>query len=210
MVFIPTKTYFKLNEEKQRRIFDAAVDEFAENDYDHAMISNIIKHASIPRGSFYQYFDDKLDLYKYIMEKAGEEKLKYMTEIIANPHEVPFLTLFEELYKLGLKFAVDNPKFVKIMSHLIRTKGPIYDLVMADSIDKAISFYSELIDLDKKRGRIRDDINTKVLAKLITNMTINVSTDSLNEKNSYFDYDKMLEEITQIIYIFEKGIKVGD
>ena len=45
---------------------DAAWEEFTTNSYTDASINRIIQKAHIPRGSFYQYFQDKEDLFWYL------------------------------------------------------------------------------------------------------------------------------------------------
>lgn len=62
---MPKETFFHLTDEKKKRIMKAAEREFARMPLKDASISNIIKDAGIPRGSFYQYFEDKEDLYYY-------------------------------------------------------------------------------------------------------------------------------------------------
>lgn len=62
---MPTETFFNLPKEKQQRIVDAAKKEFSRVSLKEASIANIIKDAEIPRGSFYQYFENKEDLYYY-------------------------------------------------------------------------------------------------------------------------------------------------
>lgn len=64
---MPTKTFFNLSEEKRQRLIDAAMKEFAHVPVNQASIANIIKYAEISRGSFYQYFEDKNDLYFYLI-----------------------------------------------------------------------------------------------------------------------------------------------
>ena len=51
--------------DKQKRILSAAKKEFSRVPLKDASIANIIKDAEIPRGSFYQYFENKEDLYYY-------------------------------------------------------------------------------------------------------------------------------------------------
>ena len=51
-------------EEKQQRLLDAAQIEFSRHSLQEASIANIVKLAGIPR-SFYQYFENKEDLYFY-------------------------------------------------------------------------------------------------------------------------------------------------
>lgn len=41
---------------------EEAVAEFSDRTYAEASLSQIARSARIPKGSFYQYFEDKLDL----------------------------------------------------------------------------------------------------------------------------------------------------
>ena len=60
---MPYETFFNLPEEKRQTIFDILLEEFAENDYNSVSISRIVNRAGIAKGSFYQYFEDKKDLF---------------------------------------------------------------------------------------------------------------------------------------------------
>ena len=53
---------------------DVIMDEFAENDYANVSISRIVTNAGIAKGSFYQYFEDKDDLYSYLFDLIIEAK----------------------------------------------------------------------------------------------------------------------------------------
>lgn len=67
---MPKQTFFNLSEEKRNTILKAAREEFAIRLYEEASISRIIVKAGIPRGSFYQYFEDKEDLFKFILTEG--------------------------------------------------------------------------------------------------------------------------------------------
>ncbi|HQN45353.1 MAG TPA: helix-turn-helix domain-containing protein, partial [Anaerolineaceae bacterium] len=60
---MPRPTFFNLPDEKRQKILEAAIDEFAERDYESASVSQIVIQAGIPKGSLYQYFVDKSDLH---------------------------------------------------------------------------------------------------------------------------------------------------
>lgn len=60
---MPTSTFFRLPEEKRQRLIEAAWEEFTQNSFSDVSINQIIRAAGIPRGSFYQYFADKGDLF---------------------------------------------------------------------------------------------------------------------------------------------------
>ncbi len=86
---MPKETFFNLNEQKRNKIIAAAKKEFTTNLLRKSRVSNIIKEASIPRGSFYQYFVDLDDLYYYVINDV-----------------------FDNIYKAGMKFCdVTNDLF---------------------------------------------------------------------------------------------------
>lgn len=85
------KTYYNLPKEKQNRIFNAIKNEFSKYPKEKVSINRIVKDAGISRGSFYQYFDDKLDLIELltgdllsqILEFAKSFLIKYNGNIFA-------------------------------------------------------------------------------------------------------------------------------
>lgn len=64
---MPSETFFRLPEEKRQRLMDAAWEEFTRIPFADASINKIVRSANIPRGSFYQYFEDKRDLFTYLV-----------------------------------------------------------------------------------------------------------------------------------------------
>ncbi len=66
---MPTATFFNLPQEKKEKIFHAIQQELTEKSLEDVSINQIIKHAGISRGSFYQYFEDKQDMVRYMLEE---------------------------------------------------------------------------------------------------------------------------------------------
>lgn len=64
---MPRVTFFNLPEDKKQKLISAAKKEFSRVPLFDALISNIVKSAEIPRGSFYQYFEDKEDAFFFIL-----------------------------------------------------------------------------------------------------------------------------------------------
>lgn len=65
---MPTATFYRLPEEKRKRLIDACWTELTQVRFTDVSINRIIAAAHIPRGSFYQYFADKEDLIRYLLE----------------------------------------------------------------------------------------------------------------------------------------------
>ena len=63
-----SETFLRLPEEKRNRFLNAAWEEFGRTSFADASINQIVQRAGVPRGSFYQYFADKEDLFAYLQE----------------------------------------------------------------------------------------------------------------------------------------------
>ena len=88
---MPTGTFFRLPKEKRQRLIDAAWEEFTQVRFTEASINKIIKGAHIPRGSFYQYFEDKEDLFRYLQGEMREYFAGLMSDLLSNAKGDPFV-----------------------------------------------------------------------------------------------------------------------
>lgn len=77
---MPSTTFFHLPAEKRERLLAAARAEFVRVPYEDASINRMIREAGIPRGSFYMYFTDKEDLFRYLMESYGQRLVEQVEE----------------------------------------------------------------------------------------------------------------------------------
>lgn len=66
---------FRLPEEKRARILEGAWSEFTAVPYAEASINRIVQTSRIPRGSFYQYFEDKNDLFLTLIDEIRDQFL---------------------------------------------------------------------------------------------------------------------------------------
>lgn len=86
---MPKITFLNLPEDKKETLIEAAKKEFSRVPLFEASISNIIKTAGIPRGSFYQYFEDKEDAYFYLLEEfLKEKKTQFICALQANKGDI--------------------------------------------------------------------------------------------------------------------------
>ena len=75
------QTFLNLPEEKRVRMLQSAVDEFIRLPYERTSINRIVENAGIPKGSFYQYFDGKDDLYGYCILSVYRQLAQIRREV---------------------------------------------------------------------------------------------------------------------------------
>ena len=95
--------FLKLDEAKQNRIIEAGIEEFSQKLYSDASINQIIKNAEIARGSFYLYFNDKLDFYTYLLDTFFEKRTLLFTLQLFRTKQLDFLDFFREVFKFNLE-----------------------------------------------------------------------------------------------------------
>ncbi len=105
---MPKDLFFALSQEKQSRIIEAAIEEFSKVIYHDASINQIIKNAEISRGSFYQYFEDKEDLFFYIIETIIQAAVNSgtMDNVKTMPNSI--IAASRELLIFNLKLLADE------------------------------------------------------------------------------------------------------
>ena len=79
---MPKDTFLNLSEDKKNKIINAAKKEFARVPIEEASIKNIVEEAEIARGSFYQYFESKEDLLKYILNSKAKNLEAFLKQIL--------------------------------------------------------------------------------------------------------------------------------
>ena len=72
---MPTETWWNLPEEKRQRVTRAAMLEWGKRGFSAGSLNVIAREADIAKGSLFQYFDDKLDMYATICE-AGIQTIR--------------------------------------------------------------------------------------------------------------------------------------
>lgn len=195
-----------MSKEKQEKIISAATKEFSKYPFKSASINRIIKKCGISRGSFYQYFEDKFDLYKLVFEQMAQVKISYFGDDLDNTSNLPLLDLIDILLSKGLDFASDNPDYAKIAGFLLMNKDEIFDRIMADNLELSLSYYRNYIENDKAQGRIREDVDTNSLARLIVSLSLQSTTDHFLTFGSSFDKEHAFTDLKSMLHMLKKGI----
>ena len=171
---MPTQTFFNLPLKKRRKILNAAVQEFTIRNLAEANISNIVKAAGISRGSFYQYFHNKEDLYVHIFTTLREERRAYAQEALDSMKSVAFLDFYRAFYLKNAEYLLMYPDHIKLGKQLYTC--PID--TSRHLIETLQRRYKEMfligIEHDKTKGLFREQIDSAALADLLVHMSTDV------------------------------------
>lgn len=107
---MPSETFKNLDENKKQRLIKAAIEEFSRVSFSEASINNIINNAKISRGSFYMYFENKDNLFKYILnfhKQKFNELIKINLKKNNGDIKIAFGDMFDDIINYISKNNVD-------------------------------------------------------------------------------------------------------
>lgn len=198
---MPTDTFFNLSDEKKRRILEAAIDEFAEYRFSDASINRIVKNADISRGSFYQYFLDKEDLYLFIMQVIAQEKVEIFANAKIQMHPKSFFEAIRMSIPSVQEWVKRCPKYNKIAMLMTHDDSDIIKKVV-DKVDTAREASINMIRQDQANGIIRADIDPNLVLEIYTSMSYSILRDYYKAESETHSLDKALA----VLEIIENGI----
>lgn len=172
------KTFYNLPYEKRKRITDAVIKEFMEHPNEKVSINRIIKTAGISRGSFYQYFDDKVDLIEIItktMFDQSNNKAKEILKLSCGDIFVMYIKMFDYFGDY-----CKQKQTMKIMRNIVESFKANDDLVseyLKNRFNIALTNNEIYLMVDRQNLKFQDSESVKCLIEILTQVL----------KNSVFD-----------------------
>jgi len=208
---MPKDTFKNLPDKKRQLIEKEAIHEFAVSGYDKASISRIVEKCGIAKGSFYQYFDNKKDLFLYLINRISEKKLEFMSSVLQNKKQYDFFTLSRELFLAGLKFAAENPELTRMANWLFKSREtPVYNEVMGTGLQNAQNVYSKLLRNAILSGEVRSNIDLDFVSYAVSSMNLSIVEYYFEIiKKGKTDMQKIDRGIIRVVDLFIDFIKNG-
>lgn len=208
---MPNTAFFNLSEDKRNLIISVAIDEFASANYDTASINQICKKSNIAKGSFYQYFTEKLDLYIYIMTLAIEEKVNFFITILENFKTLTLLEQIRLLFIKGIEFAKKNPQYAALGEQFLKESNEhAKQAVIKEGEKRSDIIFAQMIDYAKLKGEINSEVDTLALSMILQSLNKTVNEYILNKYgvtnhiNFSEDTNELVDSLLNIIF---NGIK---
>ena len=194
------KTFERLPDEKKERILQAARAEFVRYPYEKTSINRILADAGIPKGSFYQYFDDKSDLFSICINSVYSQLIEIRRRNGESLLEAGMLRMkrlgFEKGYQL---FSEDLSRYLseedlRLFENMLAAPRHICSYVQTEAATTLIApIFKEELMRDKN---VRTDIDHDYYAYLLSLTEVipvdyAVSTGRSMEEIFYFSYQYM-------------------
>lgn len=210
---MPKQTFLNLPEEKRNNVVNAAIDEFAQHGLENGSTNRIVSKSGISKGSFYQYFEDKLDVFMYLLTVLEIEKIEYFKGKHPPSMNMDTFQYFRWMIKEGMKFNTSNPRLTQAISRVLFGEGLYYGNTFAENRRKTIAGLKSMIEQAIERGEVDPSVDVELAVMVMETWSNTISSYVLNEGMKQKDILKwMRSEKTQVmidklLYVMEYGLR---
>jgi AcrR family transcriptional regulator len=204
---MPSDTWWNLELPKRQFIIDACLTEFAAHNIESASLSTIVKEIGIAKGSMYQYFTDKEELYLYILKYAHDQlvtQLRNHMPIAVFAQGDMFSILRQYLYVM-LDLQKLYPREYTFIQRAIRDSGSQLAAAKTIGTQMQAAFVEDLIQTAIANRSIRDDIASEVLEFLVH--TIISATSEYLYDNPAADSTNVIHFFDQLVILLDQGMR---
>ncbi|MGE7881989.1 TetR/AcrR family transcriptional regulator [Bacillus sp. NPDC094077] len=201
---MPKQTFFNLEREKKEVLIQAAMKEFSRVPLFEASISNIIKDAGIPRGSFYQYFEDKEDVFFFLLNDHTKKDNEKLISILKENDGDLFDAYFELYQYLLKKFQnLENRNFFRnaFLNMNYKVENTLTRNMNEDDHKNRLS--EIMILINKEKLNIADEREIFHVMKIITAVTFHNLIQNFAKEISF---DESVKNYTLELSLLKKGL----
>ena len=171
-------TFYNLSQEKRDRIVNAVIDEFTEHPTDKVSINKIIQRAGISRGSFYQYFDDKVDLVEVISKTFFENFYDKTREILAQSGGDVFLMYIQFFEHICYSsYDSDKKAVIKNLLSSLKANDDLVSEYLHNRVKISIDRDNIFQCVDRSQLEFSSDYDVKCLVEILTQLFKNAIFD---------------------------------
>jgi AcrR family transcriptional regulator len=201
---MPSQTFFNLSEKKKERILEAAIVEFGRKNVAEGRLSAVAKLAKVARGSMYQYFDSKEELYAYVFNTVRARRADYVKPAFEIYKKATFVEFFKKFYYLDAEYLLKNPSHINLGKHLYASPPDISIRLILNLKTQYKEIFLVAIEYDKGKGLIKKETDSSTLAELCARFV----TDDFIFSNIFhtITLDNLKSHIDKKFHIIEYGI----
>lgn len=210
---MPKQTFLNLPDEKRQVIVNAAIEEFAEYGLENASTNRIVASSGISKGSFYQYFEDKKDVFMYLISVLEHEKLDYFKGKHPPSTNMDTFGYFRWMIKTGMEFNSSHPLLTQAISRVMFGEGLYYGNTFADVRERTSQGLRAMIKQAIARGEVDPSVDVDLAVMIMETWSNVISTYVLNEGMKQKDIMKWVrsakvqERIDKMLYVMEYGLR---
>jgi len=166
---LPTVTWARVDPARRAAVIKAAEAEFGAHGFSRGSLNVIARRAGVAKGSLFQYFADKRDLYAFIADIGSQRVRSYVEDLIRelDPSR-PFFDFLTDLLDGWVAYYAEHPRERALHAAATLEVDTDARISVRNVIHRHyLEVLRPLVHGAKARGDLRADSDTDVLLSLL-------------------------------------------
>lgn len=164
---MPKQTFLNLPEEKRKAFLEIALNEFANNDYNTASVSKIVEKAGIAKGSVYQYFEDKQDLFLYLLDYANQEMMGVIQQMASPDPNADFFETLRWQMSVTVQAATKFPVHSRLARRAYSSPLPFHDAILEKAKKIRQEHFQAMVARAQSAGQLDPNLDPAVISFMV-------------------------------------------
>jgi TetR/AcrR family transcriptional regulator len=161
----PSSTFRNLPSDKQERILDEALSEFAAVGYARASVNRLVARLGIAKGSIFQYFRDKPGLFQQVFDFAVERVKRHLRGVREATRGQEVFVRLEQSLLAGLELIEKNPRLFQLYLRVVfEGDVPFRGRLLASIRIFSHDYLMDLLTDGMAAGELRPDLDLELAA----------------------------------------------
>ncbi|HTY23516.1 MAG TPA: TetR/AcrR family transcriptional regulator [Desulfomonilaceae bacterium] len=164
-------TFEQISEEKRQRVLREATKLFAERGFSATDVAELAKRAGVAKGSLYDYFESKEDLYLHVCKDGLARSRRAVFG--GMDEEWDIYRQVEYIFRQGVRFALKTPEYVRLyLTASAPGKEHISPKLSLDVEKHTADHLKKHIRRGQVQGIVRSDLDPRLGAYFINSLYI--------------------------------------
>jgi AcrR family transcriptional regulator len=168
---MPKQTFEKIDATKRERLLAAATQLFSERGYAATDMAELAARAGVAKGSLYNYFSSKDELYHYVcMDGLARHRAAVYDGLDTSAGVV---SQVRHIFAAGVRFAQAHPDYISLYLNVSSAGMARFAQQMSREVEKFTADHlKRMLRRGIERGEVRADIDVNLTAFLINSLYI--------------------------------------
>jgi AcrR family transcriptional regulator len=166
---MPTVTWARVDPARRAAVIEAAEAEFGAHGFSNGSLNVIARRAGVAKGSLFQYFADKRDLYAFIADVASQRVRAHVEGVIRelDPSR-PFFEFLTDLLDAWVAYYAEHPRERSLHAAATLEVDTDARISVRNVIHRHyLEVLRPLVSDAHRRGDLRSDADTDALLSLL-------------------------------------------
>lgn len=187
---------------RKKQILDCAKGLFSKKGYHNTHVEDILREISIGKGTFYQYFNNKEELFISLLVNFLHDWEEAVLDNTTSLASEDLRTFYRMLIRRSLEFFRNNEDLCNIYLRVGPGTEEVFDPYIEQFEEKMLQYVKTALEVGVKEKTVRNDIDIDLMANIILGSFLRIDYYYFvvkKERKGSLDLDRMTDQFFNLI-----------